>query len=158
MDGRELGDLPFPGLALAADRQLRLRLGGQAMSHPPAAHNGRPSEDLDGPFARVVTLAEASGLPEVSLGTSYGTPALLVKGKSFARMKDADTLVVMCALEEKEMLLELDPSLFFETDHYKGWPAMLVRLGAIDDASLTQRLIAAWREKAPRKLSADFPA
>lgn len=128
------------------------------MSHPPAAYSGRSNEDLDGRFARVVKLAETAGLPEVSLGTSYGTPALLVKGKSFVRMKDAETLVVMCALEEKEMLLELDPALFFETDHYKGWPAMLVRLGAIDDASLTQRLIAAWREKAPSKLSAGFSA
>lgn len=128
------------------------------MSHPPAAHGLNPTADLDGPFARVVKLAETAGLPEVSRGTSYGTPALLVKGKSFARMKDAETLVVMCALEEKEMLLELDPALFFETDHYKGWPAMLVRLHAIDDASLTQRLVAAWREKAPRKLSAGFPA
>lgn len=128
------------------------------MSHPPAAHGLNPAADLERPFARVVKLAEAASLPEVSLGTSYGTPALLVKGKSFTRMKDAETLVVMCALEEKEMLLELDPTVFFETDHYKGWPAMLVRLQAIDDASLTQRLIAAWREKAPRKLSAGFPA
>lgn len=128
------------------------------MSHPPAARDLNPGADLDGPFARIVELAESAGLPEVSLGTSYGTPALLVKGKSFTRMKDAETLVVMCALEEKEMLLELDPALFFETDHYKGWPVMLVRLRAIDDASLTQRLVAAWREKAPRKLSAGFPA
>ncbi len=128
------------------------------MSHRPAAHNRAPVPELDRPFARVVKLAESIGLPEVSLGTSYGTPALLVKGKSFVRMKDAETLVVMCALEEKEMLLELEPALFFETDHYKGWPAMLVRLQAIDDASLTQRVIAAWREKAPRKLSAGFPA
>lgn len=128
------------------------------MSHPPAAPGAGMVAGLEGPFTRVAKLAEAAGLPEVSLGTSYGTPALLVKGKSFARMKDAETLVVMCALEEKDMLLELDPALFFQTDHYKGWPAMLVRLQAIDDASLTQRLIAAWREKAPRKLSAGFPS
>ncbi|WP_429807930.1 MmcQ/YjbR family DNA-binding protein [Ensifer sp. B1-9] len=112
------------------------------------------TEDLDRNFARIVKLAEAAGLPEVSVGTSYGTPALLVKDKSFARMKDGDTLVVMCALEEKEMLLELDPRLYFETDHYRGWPAMLVRLSEIDDESLTGRLVAAWREKAPKKLSA----
>lgn len=107
-------------------------------------------------FERVRRLAESIGLPETTVGTSYGTPALLVKGKSFARMKNAETLVVMCALEEKEMLMELDPSLFFETDHYKGWPAMLVRLSAIDNETLTQRLIAAWREKAPKRLAAQF--
>jgi len=59
------------------------------------------SEDLDRNFARVVKLAEAAGLPEVAIGTSYGTPALLVKDKSFVRMKDGDTLVVMCALEKR---------------------------------------------------------
>ncbi|NRP71285.1 hypothetical protein ILFOPFJJ_02169 [Ensifer psoraleae] len=114
------------------------------------------SDDLEGSFERVRRLAEAAGLPETAVGTSYGTPALLVKGKSFVRMKDAETLVVMCALDEKEMLMELDPSLFFETDHYKGWPAMLVRLAAIDDETLTQRLIAAWREKAPERLARRF--
>ncbi|MNY83031.1 hypothetical protein D3C86_2255120 [compost metagenome] len=54
------------------------------------------------------------------------------------------------------MLLELDPGLYFQTDHYKGWPAMLVRLSEIDDQSLTGRLVAAWREKAPRRLAASF--
>ncbi|MBZ7920811.1 MmcQ/YjbR family DNA-binding protein [Ensifer adhaerens] len=114
------------------------------------------SEGLHRNFTRVVKLAEAAGLPEVSIGTSYGAPALLVKDKSFARMKDGETLVVMCSLEEKEMLLELDPQLYFETDHYKGWPAMLVRLSTIDDRSLTGRLVAAWRQKAPKRLAAKF--
>ncbi|MCA1441593.1 MmcQ/YjbR family DNA-binding protein [Ensifer sp. IC4062] len=114
------------------------------------------NNDLERSFERVRRLAQVAGLPETTVGTSYGTPALLVKGKSFVRMKDAQTLVVMCALEEKEMLMELDPSLFFETDHYKGWPAMLVRLASIDDEALTRRLIAAWREKAPRRLASRF--
>lgn len=104
------------------------------------------SDDLERNFIRVVRLAEAAGLPEVTIGTSYGTPALLVKDKSFVRMKDGETLVVMCALEEKEMLLELDPGLYFQTDHYKGWPAMLVRLLEIDDQSLTGRLAASFLE------------
>ena len=56
------------------------------------------SDDLERNFIRVVRLAEAAGLPEVTIGTSYGTPALLVKDKSFVRMKDGETLVVMCAL------------------------------------------------------------
>ncbi|AFL49278.1 hypothetical protein USDA257_c06850 [Sinorhizobium fredii USDA 257] len=123
------------------------------------ANGGSPMvQEVETSFERVRRLAEAAGLPETAVGTSYGTPALLVKGKSFVRMKDAETLVVMCALEEKDMLMELDPSLFFETDHYKGWPAMLVRLSNIDDQALTQRLIAAWREKAPRRLAARFDA
>jgi hypothetical protein len=107
-------------------------------------------------FKRIVRLARAAGLPEVTIGTSYGTAALAVRGKSFVRMKEAGILVVMCALEEKEMLIELAADLYFETDHYKGWPAMLVRLGAIEDPDLTQRLIAAWRQKAPKRLAESF--
>ena len=44
------------------------------------------------------------------------------------RVKDADTVVLMCPLEEKEMLIEAAPEIYFETDHYKGWPAILVRV------------------------------
>lgn len=109
-------------------------------------------------FERITRLARAAGLPEVTLGTSYGTPALEVRGKSFVRMKEAGVLVVMCAIEEKEMLMEAEPGLYFETDHYKGWPAMLVRLAAVSDEDLTQRLLAAWRQKAPKRLAANFGA
>lgn len=142
------------------DRHLRLPLIAVTVRRQSGlANDSAPmTGEIETGFDRVRRLAEATGLPETTVGTSYGTPALLVKGKSFVRMKDAETLVVMCALEEKEMLMELDPSLFFETDHYKGWPAMLVRLAAIDDQALTQRLIAAWRERAPKPLAAQSDA
>ncbi len=79
---------------------------------------------------------------------------------NFARLKDDHTLVVMCPLDEKEMLMEVDPKVYFETDHYKGWPAVLVRLKAISAPKLRHRLEQAWRLKgaqaAPR--SARRPA
>ena len=106
------------------------------------------------PFARV--RAAAAHLPEVEESTWHGTPSLKVRGKSFARLKDADTLVVMCPVEEKEMLMEADPGVYFETDHYKGWPAVLVRLKAISTADLRHRLERAWLLKAPRRLGAGF--
>jgi hypothetical protein len=109
-------------------------------------------------FERVTRLAQDVGLAEVVPGTSCGTPALEVWGKSFVRMKETGILVVMCAREEKDMLIELAPELYFETDHYRGWPAMLVRLDVINDRDLTQRLIAAWRQKAPKRLAAGFVA
>lgn len=109
-------------------------------------------------FERVTRLAQAAGLAEVTVSTCYGTPALEVRGKSFVRMKETGILVVMCAREEKDMLIELAPELYFETDHYRGWPAMLVRLDVISDRDLTERLIAAWRQKAPKRLAAGFVA
>ena len=49
------------------------------------------------PFARV--LAAAAHLPEIEESTWHGTPSLKVRGKSFARLKDASTLAVLCAVE-----------------------------------------------------------
>ena len=54
---------------------------------------------LEPAFARATAAAAAAGLPGIETGTSYGTPALKVRGKLILRVKDADTLVLMCALE-----------------------------------------------------------
>ena len=94
----------------------------------------------------------AAGLPEVEETTWYGTPALAVRGKGFCRVKDADTVVVMVSLDEKEMLLQAAPDVYFETDHYKGWPAMLVRVRIITVKDLSHRLKQSWLLKAPKSL------
>jgi hypothetical protein len=94
----------------------------------------------------------ARHLPGVEIADWYGTPALKVGGKGFARLREAGVLVVMCPLELKEMLMAAEPELYFETPHYHGYASMLVRLDAIDDARLRERLVGAWREKASRKL------
>lgn len=111
---------------------------------------------MDDGFERVAALA--SGLPEVARGTSYGTPSLKVTGKSFCRMKDKmdGVLVVTVPLGLKEVLLEAEPQKYFETPHYAGWPAMLVRLDAVNDDELKTRLACAWAEKASAKLKKGF--
>lgn len=86
-------------------------------------------DNLDAARQRMINAAD--GLPSIEHGTSYGSSSLKVRGKFLSRVKDADTLVVMCPLEEKEMLIAAAPNIYFETDHYKGWPAILVRLSAI---------------------------
>jgi hypothetical protein len=114
--------------------------------------------DLDAAFVPVrAALAEVQW-PETEEGVWYGTPSLKVRGKSFCRLKDADTLVLLCPLEEKEMLMELGPEVFFETDHYKGWPAVLARLSRMDAAMLKHRLDRAWRIKAPKRLISAYDA
>jgi hypothetical protein len=59
------------------------------------------------------------------------------------------TLVVRCTLEEKELLLEMAPDIYWQTDHYKGWPGLLVRLDVITDEELVHRLAKAHAERAP---------
>lgn len=84
--------------------------------------------------------------------TSYGTPALKVGKKLVCRVKDAATVVLMCPLDEKQMLLEAAPGLYFETDHYKGWPAILVRIDDIAPDELRHRLERIWLRQAPKAL------
>jgi hypothetical protein len=91
-------------------------------------------------------------LPGVETDSWYGTPALKVAGKGIARAKAPGELMVLCPLGLKEALMEADPGLYYETAHYRGWPAMLVHMDAIDDDRLKDRLECAWREKAPKKL------
>jgi hypothetical protein len=112
------------------------------------------TRDLSNDLRRVKKLIAAAKLPGIEEAPSYGMPSLKVMGKFLARVREPDVLVVMCALEEKEFLMQQNPAVYFETDHYKGWPAVLVRMSKIDDAELTHRLQVAWRRQAPKKLQA----
>jgi len=103
-------------------------------------------------FARVLKIARSTGLPEITEGISYGTPSLKLRKKFLARIKDDDTLVVMCPLEEKAFLLQADDEVFFETPHYHGYPAILLRLQKAGDAAIAGRIAQAWRMQAPKKL------
>jgi hypothetical protein len=116
------------------------------------------ADDLDQVFARIEQLARARGLPEVTRATKLGTPALLVRDESFVRLKDADTLVLRCPTEQKALLMEISPDIYFETDHYVGFPAVLIQLAVISDEELSLRLEDAWRFKAPKTLAAKRPA
>jgi hypothetical protein len=104
-------------------------------------------------FTRVRKAAKATRLPGIAEATSYGTPSLKVAGKFLMRMKDAETFVFSCGADEKAMLMEAAPSLYFETDHYVGYPLVLVRAAA-SDAELAVCVTRAWHAQAPQKLKA----
>jgi len=92
-------------------------------------------------------------LPEIEDTTSYGTPALKVRGKFMARLRDEGAvLVVRCDLDEKPFLLEANPSTLFTTPHYDGYGAVLVRLDAVRRDELRELLIDAWLVAAPKTL------
>jgi len=59
---------------------------------------------------------------------------------------------------EKEMLLAADEEKFFTEPHYNGFPAVLVRLAAIDVDELEELITDAWRRQAPRALVREFDA
>lgn len=102
-------------------------------------------------LARVRRLALA--LPGVEEGTSYGTPGFRVRGKFLARLwEDGATLVVKCGFDERDFRMRADPETFFNTDHYRGYPTVLVALARVTDADLRDVLEQAWRLHAPQRL------
>ena len=107
-------------------------------------------------FIRLQTLAAEKHLPAVETSTSYGNPALKVHGKAFVRLKNAETLVLHCPHEQKTLLMEISPEVYYETAHYVGHPAVLIRLAAIEDVELALRLEDAWHFKAPKRLSDEY--
>lgn len=101
-------------------------------------------------------LAAAAHLPGIEQSTSYGNFSVKVRGKYLCSIKDANTLSLRCAMEDKEMLFEAAPEIYYETDHYKGWPGLLVRLNKISKKELSARLERAWRIQAPKALLKSF--
>ena len=109
----------------------------------------------------------ALSLPETSEGDDNFAFSVLNKGKQkgFAwvwqervvpkkpRVPNPGVLAVRVAnAEEKEMLLASDEEKFFTEPHYNGFPAVLVRLAAVEVEELEELLTDGGRTQAPRAL------
>jgi hypothetical protein len=97
----------------------------------------------------------ALALPGVEATTSYGTPALKVKGRLMARLRtEAEgALALRCDFVDRTILLQANPKAFFLTDHYVNYPMILVRLDKVRRAELADLLDRACRLAAPSKLT-----
>jgi hypothetical protein len=72
-----------------------------------------------------------------------------------ARVPSPDVVAVRVGNEfEKETLIDMNPDVFFTERHYDGYPAVLVRLAAIDLDLLQVIVTDAWRCRAPKRLLA----
>jgi hypothetical protein len=82
-------------------------------------------------------VAFALSLPDTELSTSYGSPAVKVasNGRAFVYTgHEADTSFgIAIDLDTIEMLKETEPETYWQTPHYEGWPAVLVRFRAKDE-------------------------
>src|ERR1022692_1231594 len=75
-------------------------------------------------------------LPGVEEGTAYGFPALKVHGKILAcvpanRSAETGSLVVRVDFEDRAELLAAAPDVYYVTDHYLEYSAVLVRLSRV---------------------------
>ena len=98
-------------------------------------------------------------LPGVEESTAYGVPALKVHGKLLAcvpanRSVEPDSLVVRVDFDDRAELLAADPDVYYVTDHYVGYNAVLVRLSRVNPDVLRDLLGMAYkfvtRKAAPR--------
>jgi len=75
-------------------------------------------------------------LPGVEEGTAYGSPALKVRGKLLAcvpvsRSAEPGSLAVRVGFDDRTELLAAAPDVFYVTDHYLDYNAVLIRLSRI---------------------------
>jgi hypothetical protein len=97
--------------------------------------------------------------PGVEEHLVFGGPTLRV-GKRFlaciAKI-DRDTLVLkMPDLAQRDVLLNAKPEVFYLTDHYDAFGAILIRMPAADMDEVRDLFEEAWRAYAPKKLVAAY--
>lgn len=84
-------------------------------------------------------------LPGVEESTAHGAPALKVHGKLLAcvpshRSAEPASLVVRVDLDDRAELLAADPGVYYITEHYAGYNAVLVRLPKVNSNVLRDLL------------------
>jgi hypothetical protein len=102
--------------------------------------------------------ALALSFPEAETG-SGDRASYSVRGKGFAweaRERDGGGLAVRVERDEKALILDSNPAVFFTSPHYNGFPAVQIRVEAIGDEELRERLENAWLIQAPKRLAASY--
>jgi hypothetical protein len=89
-------------------------------------------------------------LPGVEESTAYGFPALKLRGQLLAcvpanRSAEPNSLVVRMDLDDRAELLAADPDVYYVTDHYVGFSAVLVRLSRVNHDVLRDLLGMAYK-------------
>lgn len=94
----------------------------------------------------------AAQLPNCVEGTSYGTPAFRAGTKLVMRVHQTEDVFVLRVDSTKAQaeLIESDPAIFYITDHYNGYPWVLVR-PSVDEDIFRELFIHAWRLRASNK-------
>ncbi|HXN65025.1 MAG TPA: MmcQ/YjbR family DNA-binding protein [Candidatus Acidoferrales bacterium] len=100
--------------------------------------------------------------PGVEESTAYGSPALKIRRKLLAcvpahRSAEPGSLAVRVDFDDRAELLAAAPDLYYLTDHYVGYNAVLVRLARID-ADVLRDLLGMAYKFVTRNAASDSPA
>jgi hypothetical protein len=87
----------------------------------------------------------ARSLPDVVDSTSSRGVAFKIRGKLLAcaaihKSAEPNSLMVRIGLDHRDLLLAAQPDVYYLTDHYRGYPAVLVRLGKTSREALRELL------------------
>jgi len=95
----------------------------------------------------------AAGYPGVVAKSSYGTPGIYVGKQFMSRLREPDVMVLKPVYEdEQRFLMETSPEAFFLTDHYRGYPTILIRLSKVQRGQLAELVEECWRRLAGKKM------
>jgi hypothetical protein len=116
--------------------------------HPPAGRGGQRRRRRGADFDTVRAIGES--LPDVEATTTWGVPALKVRGRMFVCMAshksaEPDTLVVRMDFDQRDALLEEDPDTYYLKEHYLNYPCVLVRLPRVHPDALRDLVHTAYR-------------
>lgn len=87
----------------------------------------------------------------------WGTPCPKINGKGFMSPgRESGSFALMVPHAEKEILFETDPETFWEADHYRNYPMLLVRYGRPARERIALYIRRAWwdRAKKPQRIAA----
>jgi len=95
-------------------------------------------------------------LPDVEVTTTWGAPALKVRGKMFAcvainKSAEPNSMVVRMDTAQRDLLIEEDPATYYLTDHYIDYPCVLVRMSRVSPDALRDLLQGAHRFVSTRR-------
>ena len=106
-------------------------------------------------------VAFACALPGVEMAPWWGTPCPKVNGKGFMSPgREPGSFALMVTWPEKHMLLETEPETFWQTDHYRNYPMLLVRYGTPSRERIELYIRRAWWDrlkKAQRAAAGERP-
>ncbi|WP_116091397.1 hypothetical protein [Sphingomonas crusticola] len=91
-------------------------------------------------------VAHALALPDTTLTTYYGAPAVKANDRPIlSPSHDPGSFCLHMDRDKIEMLKQIDPDTFWQTPHYEGYAALLVRY-ATDNPDMVLDQIAASRD------------
>src|ERR1700723_1830616 len=140
-----------PDFESAALRACELVLAGDLrIGKIPGARTSKSGSKATGRSSKQIKTSKKNGstinfdsvrkiglaLPGVEESTAYGSPALKVRGKLLAcvpthRSAEPGSLMVRVGFDDRAELLAAAPDVYYVTDHYLGYSAVLVRFSRV---------------------------